>query len=283
MKTITTFAIIIATHFMCNISFGQDKTFQEIIRKNHLAVDNGIIYGIQDLKIDSFYDNLDSIWIVDEYASSTALTLGESPQLEEVLAFEIYKKGNIEIFNRDAEFLSQGLGHLMSPMKILEEWTSEWYGDMIKALYLPLAEKQLYFYIFYCDADYSVEQLRSKFAHKQELDGLEIQLNLGSPIELENAIKNQPEFFESLMTHQKYMKVYALSTEDRFKVEASSTFMTLAGRVKKQYNSVAYGSATFYKYATGVTATSGSEFTAKSFIIPAGSYVLLTSKSTASF
>jgi len=285
MKKLPLIVLILVVITCVQAQDDQLKNFQKTIDEMNLAVENGIILGNSILKIDSFYDDIDSVWVIDEYWTSDPMRLGEYSSLGDVLAFNIAKYGNIEVMNSDAAALSQGRGHLMSPMSILEEFTGKWYADMIEAVYRPLLENQSFFYLFYCDVDYTPRQLRSKFAEKQEIDGFDMKFNLGSAIALESAIKTSPQIFEALMSNVEHMEIFALSPEDRFRMESTSTFVTTAGRIQKSYMSVVYATARFSKYSvesTDIFATYGHTMNnALKTVVPAGAYVLLTSKNTA--
>ena len=285
MKKLTLIVLILVAITCVQAQENHLKTFQKTIDEMNLAVENGIILGNSILKIDSFYDDIDSTWLVDEYWTSDPMILGEYSSLGEVLTFNIAKYGNIKVMNGDAAALSQGRGHLMSPMSILEEFTGKWYADMLEAVYLPLLEDQRFFYLFYCEVDYTPQQLRSKFSTKQEIDGFDMKFNLGSAIDLESAIKTSPHIFESLMSKVEHMEIFAISPEDRFRMESTSTFVTGAGRVQRSYTSVVYATASLSKYSvesTDIFATYGHTMNdALKTVVPAGSYVLLTSKNTA--
>ena len=285
-STLLTHVLVMSFLFLSvSFAFSQNKKELKVMDKtiynNSIAVQDNIMYGNTYLKIDSFYDDVDSVWVIDSYIASQQWRLNDqSPTKDEIMSFSVDTLGTSLIhYNGDAEYASQGMGRW--------QYYEEAYNDVLSSLYITIEKDQRYFSFFIADQDYTPYQLRMKFATEQSINSFDTKLNLGGPTELENALLSNPEVFEDLMSNREYLKIFAISLQDRYQNQGTSLVTTEAGRIQKTYNYITYGSAVFNKYDVNSQFTyvlSGSETKKfQEFIIKQGDFVLLTSQDDVSF
>jgi hypothetical protein len=249
------------------------KDLESSILKEPLSSDNGIDYGISILKIERYFDDIDSIWIEDPYVSSEPFKLDEIFYTD-ILDYSIDTVGPLIIQNGMADMLSQNHGFFSSREQ----------RDILDNLYLPLTiEKQRYGYIFTLDKDYTFLELRIMFSKIQDINGFEVKLNLADPLSLESFVRTNPEAIIAIMKDKVDGKIYALGNQDIYTSTNTVTFTTSSNtRLKKTYSSVGYALAVFIKGsqdASNISVhTSLDSKYSHELIIKMGEKILLTSR-----
>lgn len=253
------------------------ETFlEQTLPENAFLIENSIMYGLSTLVTDSFYDDVDSIWVPDIYTSVSPIRLQEM-ETTKILEWGIDTLGDIILDNGDANLVSQN-------RNILPEGI---YGDILKHSYAPtLPQQQKYAFLFLTDRDYTFQELRMKFYKLQDINGYEVKLNLADPYSLECFLHSNPELIEEVMVENDFLEIFAIGVEDIFQMQTTVSLLAPIGRSKKTYSTSGFARShltKFNKASKKIHIQSGlSSKYSHELIVPAGSYILLTSRESTS-